>query len=133
MGDAVQPARQGIVLANGTRLASEHDESRLEGILGILAARQRTPANIPDHPLMPAQQFREGVLATIVEIEVQELPIAQVPGFLAVDEVTNVLQDSVQFACDHVGNPCRPRMYQRSLFIVPAAGSMLRLSCQRCA
>ena len=128
VSNAVQPARQGIVLANGTRLASENDERRLEGILGILTAGQRAPADIPDHPLMPAQQFREGVLATIVQVEVQKLPIAQTPGFLGVDQVRDVLQDIVQSACDHVGIPCCPRACQRSLVIVPAARSMLWLS-----
>jgi hypothetical protein len=108
VGNAVQPACQGILLTDGIRLAGEDNECGLESVLGILVARQRTTTDIPDQPFVPAQQHRKRLLTTPAQVEVKKLPVGQVPDFLGIDQVANVLQDGVESVWDHVRHPTPP-------------------------
>src|SRR5262249_50218260 len=64
---------------------------------------QGAAANIPDQPLMPAQEDRKRLVVVLAGVEVQKLAVAQVPGLFGIDQVTNVLQDCIGSVCGHIG------------------------------
>src|SRR5262245_23427985 len=70
VSDAVQPARQRILLADGRRLAGEDDERGLECILGVLVMARHAEADIPDQPLMAAQEHCKRVMVVLDGVEV---------------------------------------------------------------
>src|SRR5262249_49305293 len=59
VGDAVQPARQRVVLAERVQALDEQEERGLEGVLRVLPLRQYPPADAVDHRPVPPQQGRE--------------------------------------------------------------------------
>jgi hypothetical protein len=94
---------QGILLADGRRLAGEDDKRGLESILGILVMAQGAAANIPDEPLMPAQEHRKRLVVVLAEVEMQKPAVTEVPGLLGIDQVANVLQDCMGCVGGHSG------------------------------
>src|SRR5262249_28962043 len=56
MGDAVEPIGDHRLLPDRCRLANQHQERRLKGILGVVITAQKTPTNPPNHRTVPADQ-----------------------------------------------------------------------------
>jgi hypothetical protein len=59
-GDAVQPARHRLPLANRAGLAPQDEEHRLEGVLGVLLLPEHKEADGPDTRPVPGHQFGKG-------------------------------------------------------------------------
>lgn len=78
VGDPVQPTRQGVVLANGTQLLSEHQEGGLTRVLGVLGILQDAPADAVNHRPVPAQQSLEGRRLAPGKELLDELPVGLV-------------------------------------------------------
>jgi hypothetical protein len=60
------------------RLARQHKEGGLKGILGIGKVWQNTPAYPQDHRTMPAQQRGKGLFVPIAREAVEEFSISDV-------------------------------------------------------
>jgi hypothetical protein len=60
---------------DGGRLANQHDEGGLEGVLGILIVAQDAPANAPNPRGVPAHQRRKRGFVTVAEEPLQQLGI----------------------------------------------------------
>ena len=58
----VQPARQGVAPMNGPRLAGEHQERGLEGILCVMDVAEHPSADSQHHRPVPPDQNFEGNL-----------------------------------------------------------------------
>ena len=58
---AVQPAARCLPGDDRARLASEDEEGRLEGVLGVVPVPQDAAADTPDHRAVPPDQGRKGV------------------------------------------------------------------------
>ncbi len=75
MGDLVEPTADAIVLANRPRLARQHEESRLERVLGILLVAQHAAAGGQHHRPMPAHQLGECGFLPLEREAVEQLAI----------------------------------------------------------
>src|SRR5438874_1122998 len=62
VGDAVEPAGDGGVLADGTGPAGEGDEGRLKGVLSFVFVAEHAPAHAQDGFAVPPDQQLEGGL-----------------------------------------------------------------------
>src|SRR5262249_3376485 len=77
VGHAVQPAAQGQLAPQGSRLAGQDQEGRLEGVLGLVPVAENALANGEDHGPVPPQQGGEGVAVPGGQEAVQQLPVGQ--------------------------------------------------------
>ena len=70
MGHAVEPVRDLVPLPDGSRLAHQHQEGGLKGVLGVLVAAQDAEADAPDHRTVPAHQGgKSGFLADVGDVD----------------------------------------------------------------
>ncbi len=60
MGDAMQPAAQGVGDVQRAGLAGQDEERGLKGILGVVLVAQDSKARGCDHRAMSRHQAREG-------------------------------------------------------------------------
>ncbi len=76
----MQPGAQQVRIADRAGLAGQHEEHRLEGILGMMQVAQELPANIQDHRPVPLHERREcgfsGRIGSGVEA-LDELPVGE--------------------------------------------------------
>ena len=59
IGDGVQPGADGFRRADRRGTAGQHEERRLEGVLGVVTVGQDAPAHTMDHRSMPLHQHLE--------------------------------------------------------------------------
>jgi hypothetical protein len=62
VSDAIEPVRKLFRLLDLGRSSSENQESRLKRILGILLMPGHPPSHRQNHPPVPSDQLREGIL-----------------------------------------------------------------------
>ena len=82
MGHAVQPATERVLHPERPRLAGQHEEGGLEGVLGGMLVAEDAPADAEDHRPVPLHQGLEGRLGAVLVPggePLQELGIRQ-PG-----------------------------------------------------
>jgi hypothetical protein len=91
-GDFVEPARQGLPLADRRRLAGEDGEGGLEGVLGGVVVAQNGPANAVDHRPVPPHQRLEGRLVAPGRKGVQAVAVGR-PVRSAARQPAQVVQD----------------------------------------
>jgi hypothetical protein len=77
VGHAIQPATQRILSRNGPGFASEDEESRLKGVLGVVLVQQDTMADAHNHRAVPFEQCLEGVAIAMLDEQSKQLPIGQ--------------------------------------------------------
>ena len=82
----MQPAGQGLRLADRGGIAGQHQEGGLEGVLGIVLVAQDVTADAPDEPSVPLDQGGEGVFLVVGREALQQLRVAQVSGSLPNDQ-----------------------------------------------
>ena len=66
VSDTVKPARQGVFDPEGSSLAGEHQESRLERVLGVMLVAEHAAADTQHHRPVPLDQHLERGIGTIV-------------------------------------------------------------------
>ena len=66
MRDAVQPARERVLHPERPRLAGQHEERGLEGVLGGVLVAEHAPADAEDHRPVPLHQGLEGQLGAVL-------------------------------------------------------------------
>ncbi len=105
IGDAVQPAGQRVPGADRPRLAGQHQEGGLEGVLDVVLVPERGAAGGQDHRPVPRDDRLEGRLVAIGGEAGQELAVAEADGRAAAEQVAEVPQGASQRASGHGGNP----------------------------
>jgi hypothetical protein len=98
----VQPAADGIALADRPGSAYQDEKGSLEGILGIVAVVQDTLANPQYHGAVAAQQGRERHLVTLTDECLQELAVGLVNGSLRGRDLVNEALDRTAGPLGHV-------------------------------
>ena len=66
MGHAVKPSGQTFFLADRRRLPRQYQEGRLEGVLGIVFAAEKLPANAQHQRAVSLNQGSEGNLVALL-------------------------------------------------------------------
>jgi hypothetical protein len=92
----MQPIADNLALGQTVRLADEHQECGLEGIVGIVGIAQDAAANAAHHRTMTAHERLESRLIAPMEKRPQELPVGQ-------PRAVRVKCDSVQLPEDAAG------------------------------
>jgi hypothetical protein len=77
-GDAVQPRRELLGLAQDSRLADQDQKGRLESILGLGTLGQQPLAHCQDHGSMPLHQDGKSLRIAAVGKALQQLGIRTV-------------------------------------------------------
>ena len=77
VGDAVQPAGDGLAVGHGGGLPGQHEEGRLKGILGVLGVAQHTAADGQDHRPVPPHKGGEGAVVAAGDEPSEQLPVRQ--------------------------------------------------------
>jgi hypothetical protein len=133
-GNAVQPARQLITPRDRRRLAREHQECGLKGILGRVPVPENAPADTQNHGPMPLHQGCERRLRGLIAARdepIQQLGVAELPGRPTMEERIQMPQDftrrrrawhkAVPLTLDCVRNilvanrPARPSFFQHRI------------------
>src|SRR5947208_15678461 len=79
VGHAEQPAAERRPPAHRAGLVEQHQEGGLEGVIDIGLIGQYLPARCPDARSMSPDQGSEGGVVALVEVVLQQLPVAQPP------------------------------------------------------
>jgi hypothetical protein len=77
IGDAVQPARQRLRLADGRGLARQNEKRCLEHILSVLHIAQQTAAQSENQRSMSRHQLGECVFIALMDEAIQQQPIVR--------------------------------------------------------
>ncbi len=115
-GDAVQPARDLLAAADRGRLPRQHQERRLEGVLGLVRVAQDAAADAQHHRPVPLHQLRERLLRRLVPTRqepVEQLLVAQRAGHAELVEGPQVPDDFSRRSTAH-DDPPRPPIPQGS-------------------
>ena len=105
VGDAVQPAAQGVAGADRSGLTCQDEEGGLEGVLDVVLVPEDGAAGGQDHGAMAGDQGLEGGLVAVGDIPGQELAIAESDRAAVVEQVAEVPQGAPQYADGHDANP----------------------------
>ena len=73
----MQPARQRVLFANGSRSSRQDEEYRLEGILGVLGLPEESPTQSQHHRAVPAYQFLKGRLVAASHKSLQQFRVGR--------------------------------------------------------
>jgi hypothetical protein len=73
----VQPVRDLLAVGDGRRLAHQHQEGRLKGVLGIVVTTEDPAADSPDHRAVTMHQGGERGLCSAADVRLQQLPVRQ--------------------------------------------------------
>jgi hypothetical protein len=92
---SVQPAAQRGFFAKGSRLACQHEEGGLAGILRIVEKQQRPAKDAQHHRTMPFDQDPEGGLLARCDEALRQFVVRQLPVGLHRCHGAKVLQHSV--------------------------------------
>ncbi len=90
--DAVQPTGDGIAFLDRMGPPHEHEEGRLERVLGLVLVAQNAPTGPQDHRRVPRDQGLERGLVATVRKAFQELSVRQPPDRPRVKERVQVPQ-----------------------------------------
>jgi hypothetical protein len=71
----MKPAGQGFMLADGGRLAGQHEEGGLKGVFGVLEVTQDVAANAKYHRSVTLDQGGEGRFVALRGETLQQLAI----------------------------------------------------------
>jgi hypothetical protein len=99
MRDAVQPAGDRVALGDGIRLAQQHQEGGLEGVISIGGVAQDAAADVPDHRPVPQQQRLECRLVAVVGEADQQVAVGRLAG--SARRTPQVSQDQGQGRMKH--------------------------------
>ena len=102
VSNAIEPVGDQRPRLNRRRFAEQHKERGLECILRIMVAADDTPANAPDHRPMAAHQSSKCRLLALLEVALQQLPIAESPAVSQQGPAAEVLHDLAQLTARHV-------------------------------
>src|SRR6266568_5901041 len=92
-------------LANGTCLTSQHQESRLKGVLDILLMVQDLPADTPNKFAMSPDQGGKGSLVLVGSETLEELGIIQFVSACDTNQFADVLDDTLKLRLRHLLPP----------------------------
>jgi hypothetical protein len=98
IGDAVQPARERIGLANGGRVPRQHQKRGLERVLGVLFVVQHLPADPQDQGTVPLHQGSKRSLLAAGGKALQQLAVGQALDRFGSDQFLNVSDDCSQLS-----------------------------------
>ena len=77
VGDAVEPASDGLAVGDGGGLLGQDEEGRLEGVLGVLGVAEDAAADGQHHRPVPAHQGREGGVVAAGDELAEQLPVRE--------------------------------------------------------
>ena len=110
-GHSVQPAPERVSAANRTGPAGQHQEDRLEGVVGLVTITQNLPANPVNHRPMPLDQGAKCLFPSLITLQeaVEQLSITERRGGVATEERFQISPHRLHPDCRHRPAPHVPR------------------------
>src|SRR5262249_47619183 len=106
IGHSIQPTAHRLALADGSRLANQHEKRGLKGVFDGLFIREDAAAHPEDHRAKALDQGFKGDLIPIEGETLQQLGIRRILGAVPAEEVPEVLQPRPnRSACHPLSSP----------------------------
>jgi len=100
-GHTEEPARQRSGSTKRARFPSQHEKSRLKGVVYVIRIAKGSPAHTEDHPMVPPNQHLKGGLIVCNGKPFKQFPIRGAALPARPQKLAQVLQDIVHLTICH--------------------------------